>query len=268
MVFGLARSASASIGGSRPRSVARLREGFVRTRRLLQLGIAASMMAGVAAMAPASSSAQPRSEPELRGRALLSATAYQPGPVSGTLLDPTPVNGVTPPFPGQPIPGFSAVIPAVAGNRSGNRLLAMPDNGFGAKTNSADFLLRAYTITPHYRRGGAATPGQPGEVAVEGFIHFRDPNHRVPFPIVHEDTSDRLLTGADFDIESLARDANGPRSGRRRGQARQRVGTGVGVDTSRTSESAAMAALVARPLAVADTCIDQAASEHSSAAVA
>ncbi len=27
----------------------------------------------------------------------------------------------------------------------------MPDNGFGAKTNSADFLLRAYTIEPDYR---------------------------------------------------------------------------------------------------------------------
>jgi hypothetical protein len=181
----------------------------VRARRSLQLGVATSMLAGVAALVPPSSAAQPRSEPELRGRALLSATAYQPGPVSGTLLSPTPVNGITPPFPGQPIPGFSAVIPAIAGDRSGAQLLAMPDNGFGAKTNSADFLLRAYLIRPRYRRTGAATPGKPGEVVVEGFIQFRDPNRQVPFPIVHEDTDDRLLTGADFDIESLARDANG-----------------------------------------------------------
>jgi hypothetical protein len=139
-------------------------------------------------------------EPRLLGRALLSATAYQPGPVSGTQLSPATVNGVTPPFPGQPIPGFSAVIPARPGDRSGGRLLAMPDNGFGAKNNSADFLLRAYDIRPHYATG---------EVAVLGHLSFRDPDRRVPFPIVHEQTADRLLTGADFDIESLARDARG-----------------------------------------------------------
>lgn len=137
-------------------------------------------------------------EARLTGRALLSATAYQPGPTSGAQLPPTTVNGVTPPFPGQPIPGFSAVIPA--GSRSGNRLLAMPDNGFGAKNNSADFLLRAYVIEPNYRTG---------EIGVRGHISFRDPDRKVPFPIVNKDTADRLLTGADLDIESLARDARG-----------------------------------------------------------
>ncbi|WP_246278122.1 esterase-like activity of phytase family protein [Phytohabitans rumicis] len=136
-----------------------------------------------------------RPEPTLKSRALLSATAYQPGPVSGTQLAPTTVNGITPPFPGQPIPGFSAIIRDKAG-----RLLAMPDNGFGAKTNSADFLLRAYTVEPRY---------DSHEVAVRGFISFRDPDHKVPFPIVNENTTDRLLTGADLDIESLARDARG-----------------------------------------------------------
>ncbi|MEJ3744453.1 esterase-like activity of phytase family protein [Actinomycetes bacterium KLBMP 9797] len=141
-----------------------------------------------------------RPESTLEARALLSATAYQPGPVSGTQLAPTPVNGVTPPFPGQPIPGFSAVIPARAGDLSGQRLLAMPDNGFGAKNNSADFLLRAYYVEPRYRTG---------EIAVKSFISFRDPDRKVPFPIVRENTADRLLTGADFDIESLARDARG-----------------------------------------------------------
>ncbi|WP_157252857.1 esterase-like activity of phytase family protein [Nonomuraea typhae] len=136
----------------------------------------------------------------LSGRALLPATAYQPGPVSGTQLPPATVNGVTPPFPGQPIPGFSAVIPAVPGSHSGNRLLAMPDNGFGAKNNSADFLLRAYVIEPDHRRG---------KIDLRGHISFRDPDRKVPFPIVNQDTADRLLTGADFDVESLAWDARG-----------------------------------------------------------
>ncbi|SDK85209.1 esterase-like activity of phytase family protein [Nonomuraea jiangxiensis] len=139
-------------------------------------------------------------EARLTGRALLPATAYQPGPESGKQLPPDTVNGITPPFPGQPIPGFSAVIPADARSRSADRLLAMPDNGFGAKNNSADFLLRAYFIEPDYRDH---------KIRVRGHISFRDPDHKVPFPIVNQDTSDRLLTGADFDIESLARDARG-----------------------------------------------------------
>jgi hypothetical protein len=141
-----------------------------------------------------------RPDPRLDARAILSATAYQPGPVSGTLLPPTTVNGVTPPFPGQPVPGFSAVIPARRGDTSPDRLLAMPDNGFGAKNNSADFLLRAYEIEPNYRRH---------TVDVKGFISFRDPDRKVPFPIVNGDTPERLLTGADCDIESLAWDARG-----------------------------------------------------------
>ncbi|WP_018353246.1 esterase-like activity of phytase family protein [Longispora albida] len=133
-----------------------------------------------------------RDEARLLSRAILSATAYQPGPVSGTQLPATPVNGVTAPFPGQPIPGFSAAIPLPDG-----RLLAMPDNGFGAKGNSADFLLRAYDITPRYHQH---------EVKINGFVSFRDPDHKVPFALTRPD---RLLTGADFDIESLARDADG-----------------------------------------------------------
>lgn len=139
-------------------------------------------------------------QPTLLSRALYSATAYQPGPTSGHQLAPNTVNGVTPPFAGQPIPGFSAVITASPYDRSGKRLLAMPDNGFGAKTNSADFLLRAYNIEPNYRTG---------KIAVKGFVSFRDPDHKVPFPIVNENTPQRLLTGADFDLESLQRDARG-----------------------------------------------------------
>ena len=196
------------------------------TRWRDKLGIPFAVLAAVgvltaAAPAPAPGAAQPVGgaapaaadpaggpcAPQLRGRALLPATAYQPGPVSGTQLPPTPVNGVTPPFPGQPVPGFSAVIPAVPGDTSGRLLLAMPDNGFGAKTNSADFLLRAYLIEPRYRTG--ARHGGTGGVQVRGFLRFRDPDRRVPFPIVNGDTPQRLLTGADLDIESLARDARG-----------------------------------------------------------
>ena len=140
-----------------------------------------------------------RREPELLARATLSATAYQPGPQSGAAV--TPANGIVPPFPGQPIPGFSAVLDGPHGT-----YYAMPDNGFGAKNNSADFLLRLYVIEPRWktsRRSGG------GELKVRSFISLRDPNREVPFPIENEDTSDRLLTGADFDLESVRRSRNG-----------------------------------------------------------
>ncbi|MFI5958501.1 esterase-like activity of phytase family protein [Cryptosporangium sp. NPDC051539] len=167
---------------------------------------AAAMLVAVALTATpaAARSPKPVRDVTLIGRAGIPATDYQPGPVSGTALAPATVNGVTPPFDGQPIPGFSA---AVTGNRQG-QLLAMPDNGFGAKTNSADFLLRAYYVRPHYRTGPSKS-SELAPVSIDGFLSFRDPDHKIPFPIVNESTKSRLLTGADFDIESLQRDANG-----------------------------------------------------------
>ena len=85
--------------------------------------------------------------PVLLARAILPSDAYQPGPISGTLI--TPDNGVTLPFPGQPVPGFSAVLDAGDGT-----FWAMPDNGYAAKNNSADSLaeidgaLRRYYRNP------------------------------------------------------------------------------------------------------------------------
>ena len=91
--------------------------------------------------APAAGAAPPEG-PTLLARAILPADAYQPGPPSGALV--TPANGVVPPFPGQPIPGFSAILDAGHGE-----FWAMPDNGYGAKGNSGDFLLRLYRIAPN-----------------------------------------------------------------------------------------------------------------------
>jgi hypothetical protein len=134
-------------------------------------------------------------EPTLLGRAILASDAYQPGPSSGAFI--APDNGVTPPFPGQPIPGFSAVLDAGHGE-----LWAMPDNGYGAKTNSSDFLLRVYRIRPDFE----TAKGGSGAVDVLGFIQLRDPEGRVPFALSR---ADRLLTGADFDLESVRRAKDG-----------------------------------------------------------
>ena len=110
------------------------------------------------------------------------------------------MNGRTPPFPGQVIPGFSGII-----DNGDGTFWAMPDNGFGAKNNSADFLLRLYHVEPHWE-----TPaGGAGEIEIISFISLRDPNGRIPFPIVNGSTPERLLTGADFDIESVVRAKDG-----------------------------------------------------------
>lgn len=133
------------------------------------------------------------STPTLLGRAILAADDYQPGPPSGNFI--TGDNGVTVPFPGQPIPGFSAVLEGPNGT-----FYAMPDNGYGAKTNSSDFLLRLYHVNPDFKTATGGT----GEVRVLGFIQLSDPDQKIPFPITR---GDRLLTGADFDLESV-RQAN------------------------------------------------------------
>ncbi|MDA0179259.1 esterase-like activity of phytase family protein [Solirubrobacter phytolaccae] len=133
-------------------------------------------------------------EPVLEGRALYSATQYQPGPTSGN-SGVGANNGVVPPFPGQPIPGFSGAL-----YEGGNRFLAMPDNGFGTKGNSRDFLLRVYKIEPNWLSH---------KIEVKGFLSLRDPDKKIPFEIVNQTTKDRLLTGGDFDIEAIARDRRG-----------------------------------------------------------
>ena len=171
------------------------------SRRRVAGGVAAAL--ACAAFVPIAASAQPEHhedgrEPRLLARALLSADYQAPGPPSGALA--TPANGRKGPFPGQVIPGFSAAID----NRDGT-FWAQPDNGFGAKGNSADFLLRLYLVKPDWKTAG----GGAGEIQVLRHITLSDPGHKIGFPIVNESTGDRQLTGDDFDIESVQRGRDG-----------------------------------------------------------
>ena len=97
--------------------------------------------------------------------------------------------------------GFSAVLEG----REPGEYLAMPDNGYGAKGTSTDFLIRAYHIKPDFK----TAEGGSGTIEVRDFIQFRDPDHLLGFPIVREDTPERWLTGGDIDPESLQRDHRG-----------------------------------------------------------
>lgn len=132
---------------------------------------------------------------ELVGYAVLPADTFAPGPASGQ-FNSDGSKKASAPYSSQPVQGFSAVQFAPGARGS---YWVMSDNGFGAKYNSVDYLLRIYQITPNPK-----TPqGGSGTVRVDNFVQLRDPDKKIPFFIVNEFTPERDLTGFDFDIESF-----------------------------------------------------------------
>jgi hypothetical protein len=129
----------------------------------------------------------------LTGFASLPALTFVPNSEpSGAQIGTAPVNGVTPPFTGQPVQGFSGVV-----RRDDGTFDVLSDNGYGSKANSADFLLRVHRVKPSF---------QSGKVEVLGGFNLSDPDGHVTWPLAR---SDRKLTGADFDVESILRGFDG-----------------------------------------------------------
>ncbi|MEN9517952.1 MAG: hypothetical protein RLZZ381_540, partial [Cyanobacteriota bacterium] len=116
--------------------------------------------------------------------------------------NPIDANGRIGPFDGQPVQGFSGVQFA-PGNTGAFWFLS--DNGFGTQENSTDYLLRIYQVDPNFKR----VEDSDGSVKIENFIQLSDPDNLISFDIVNEDSEERLLTGADFDVESFVIDKNG-----------------------------------------------------------
>ena len=174
------------------------RAGLTRLAAILAVSalVLTLLPAGRAAAEP-TATAGTVTAPRLLARATLSADYLAPGPRSGAQA--TPANGRTGPFDGQVIPGFSAAV----ANPDGT-FWAMPDNGFGTKANSTDFLLRLYLVRPRWDRGSGG-----GSIQIIRYLTLSDPNRKINFPIVREDSKQRWLTGGDFDIESLQRAADG-----------------------------------------------------------
>lgn len=143
----------------------------------------------------------PESAVRLGGHALLPGASFAVGPPSGAFLGAPVVNGQSLPFRSQPVQGFSALLPT----EEEGVYLAMADNGYGALENSADFNLRIYRIRPEPRQ----SEGGSGTISVLDFIELRDPDRRVPFAIRNFFTPERVLTGADFDIESMRQAPDG-----------------------------------------------------------
>ena len=129
----------------------------------------------------------------LTGLAVLPADTFADGPPSGAWLRADALG--IPSFPSQPVQGVSALWPAGT-----NEWWALSDNGYGAKANSADYLLRIYRVSIEWGRGAAA-----GVVTVGTFIQLSDPDRKLPFPLLGGSTPERSLTGADLDPESFVR---------------------------------------------------------------
>ncbi|WP_329544606.1 MULTISPECIES: esterase-like activity of phytase family protein [unclassified Streptomyces] len=129
----------------------------------------------------------------LTGFASLPAETFVPNSEpSGSAIGAGPFNGITGPFADQPVQGFSGAV-----NRHDGSYDVLSDNGYGNKANSADFLLRVHRVKPDTKTG---------KVKVLGGFNLSDPYHKVPFPLTR---ADRVLTGADFDVESIVRAYDG-----------------------------------------------------------
>lgn len=196
-----------------------------------QFKFAATTLSSLAALA----TAHVAHATELTGFALMPASTFAVGPTSGQFAGAGAGGNLLPLVNKQPVQGVSAVLPGP----TANTFYVMPDNGFGAKNNSADALLRIYAIQPDFRvwkhrrvvGSGSVNPAhfKSGKALTEfneqSFIGLRDPRGHLGFatvasgefypngdgtiPVDPSIRSGRLLTGADFDIESVRKDQRG-----------------------------------------------------------
>ncbi|AKJ27389.1 esterase-like activity of phytase family protein [Caldimonas brevitalea] len=171
-------------------------------------------------------------QPLLTGWAGMPAATFADGPTSGQFATPNTYGTHIPPYlHRQPVQGFSGVLRGPGHNT----FRFLTDNGFGGKANSADALLRLYTVKVDFRsrRGGSGRvmpatwhSGRPTwRFDASTRITLNDADHQLGLPIqadhahYYNDSArppvdpqirrDRLLTGADLDVESVRRDRHG-----------------------------------------------------------
>lgn len=175
-----------------------------------------------ALLATAATGAQ--AAPTLVGWASLPAATFTPGPTSGQFAG-TNGNGEPAVYPDkQSVQGFSGII----SNRYGGYLV-LQDNGFGTKNNSQDSLLMVHDVTVDFRTQaggtGTVTVNKSNRITdtnnLSGFTRVADQNY---YPIYDSTTNSstpsaiavdpaikagKLLTGADYDPESIRRVKDG-----------------------------------------------------------
>lgn len=97
--------------------------------------------------------------------------------------------GVSVPFKGQPLQGHSGIKVMQDGS-----FWVLTDNGMGGRANSPDSMLY---LNRH------KIDWTSGKIDRQETVFLHDPDKKVPFRIVHEDSAKRYLTGADFDPEGF-----------------------------------------------------------------
>ncbi|MBA8901476.1 esterase-like activity of phytase family protein [Phyllobacterium sp. P30BS-XVII] len=105
------------------------------------------------------------------------------------------LTGLSLPFDGQAVQGFSGIKAVGDGT-----YWSLSDNGFGTKLNSPDAMLMLHHIAFDWDKG---------TVDRKETVFLRDPDKKVPFPIVMEGSDTRYLTGSDLDVESIQPVADG-----------------------------------------------------------
>lgn len=93
------------------------------------------------------------------------------------------------PIKGQPLQGHSGIKVMDDGS-----VWILTDNGFGNKANSMDSMLYLNQYDIDWKSG---------EFNLKNTIFLNDPDKKIPFRIVHEESEKRYLTGSDFDPESF-----------------------------------------------------------------
>lgn len=105
------------------------------------------------------------------------------------------LTGLSLPFDGQPVQGFSGIKAVGDGT-----FWSLSDNGFGNKLNSTDAALMLHHISFDWDKGTM------NRIKT---LFLTDPDRKAPFPIVLEGSDTRFLTGGDFDVESIQPVADG-----------------------------------------------------------
>ncbi|MBA8905878.1 esterase-like activity of phytase family protein [Aminobacter ciceronei] len=103
--------------------------------------------------------------------------------------------GLSLPFDGQPVQGFSGIKAVGDGT-----FWSLSDNGFGNKLNSTDAALMLHHVSFDWDKGTM------NRIKT---LFLTDPDRKAPFPIVLEGSDTRFLTGGDFDVESIQPVADG-----------------------------------------------------------
>ncbi len=199
------------------------------TRKLARLTLCSALCIGGGFGSSAYADSSTGVPHKLVGWAALDQAERTAGPTSGQFIGPS--LGVVPPFINtQPIPGWSGLLKNTDGT-----FTALPDNGFGAKGNSADYVLGIYYVKPNFKKRGDGTTN-PGKITNKAFIPFNDRNGLLKngrgvdllitadlenyrsgggfggnsgIPVDAGIRERRLLTGYDFDVESIARAEDG-----------------------------------------------------------